>query len=86
MQKTIARINKNVGETVVISLSEFKGKELIDIRIWLRPSDPREEEEWGKLTPTKKGISMGIESIPGLIEALQKAQESLENQSQDEQL
>jgi len=75
MNKAIAKINKNALELVVIRLSEFKGCDLIDIRIWMKPEDPREE---GELKPTKKGISLGIDAIPELIQALQKAQEALD--------
>ena len=71
MNKAIAKINKNALELVVIRLSEFKGCDLIDIRIWMKPEDPREEAE---LKPTKKGVSLGIDAIPELIQALQKAQ------------
>lgn len=84
MNKMIARINKNAGETVVISLSEFQGKELIDIRIWLRPADPREEGEGeNRLTPTKKGVCMNVYSIPRLIEGLKKAEEELARDSKE---
>lgn len=74
MNKAIAKINKNAMETVVIRLSEFKGRDLIDIRVWMKPEDPREE---GELKPTKKGISLGIDAIPELIQALQNAQKAL---------
>ena len=77
MNKAIAEINKNALELVVIRLSEFKGHDLIDIRIWMKPEDPREE---GELKPTKKGISLGIDAIPELIQALEKAQEELEKE------
>ena len=75
MNKAIAKINKNALELVVIRLSEFKGRDLIDIRIWMKPEDPR---EGGELKPTKKGISLGIDAIPELIQALQKAQRALD--------
>ena len=75
MNKAIAKINKNALELVVIRLSEFKGCDLIDIRIWMKPEDPREE---GELKPTKKGISLGIDAITELIQAPQKAQEALD--------
>ena len=40
----------------------------------MKPEDTREEAE---LKPTKKGVSLGIDAIPELIQALQKAQEAL---------
>ena len=44
MNKAIAKMNKNALELVVIRLSEFKGCDLIDIRIWRKPEDLEKRE------------------------------------------
>ena len=69
MSKIIKRIDKNVLEEVIIQLTNFKGKDLIDIRIWIKPL-PTEE---GESKPTKKGVCLGISAIPDLIEGLKEA-------------
>lgn len=70
MSKIIKRIDKSVLEEVIIQLTNFRGRDLIDIRIWTKPL-PTEE---GESKPTKKGVSLGIGAIPALIQALKDAQ------------
>ncbi|MBN2467149.1 MAG: transcriptional coactivator p15/PC4 family protein [Deltaproteobacteria bacterium] len=70
MNEVIARFEKNSFEEVRISLTEFRGKDLIDIRVYFQPEG---EEE---MRPTKKGITISPEKFPELKEgilALEKA-------------
>lgn len=69
MNKIIKKINKNALEEVVVQLTNFRERDLIDLRIWIKPL-PTEE---GESKPTKKGICLGIGAIPELIEALKEA-------------
>ena len=64
MSELIARFEKNSFEEVRISLTEFKGKELIDIRVYYQPEG---EEE---MRPTKKGITISPEKFPELQKGL----------------
>ena len=64
MSEVIARFEKNSFEEVRISLTEFKGKELIDIRVYYQPEG---EEE---MRPTKKGITISPEKFPDLQKGL----------------
>jgi hypothetical protein len=64
----VAQIRKNANETIVVSLDRFNGHELIDIRAWSIFGEPAE------FRPMKKGVSLKIELLPELIEALTSAQ------------
>jgi len=75
MSRIMKRINKNALEEVIVQLTNFKGKDLIDIRIWTKPL-PTEE---GESKPTKKGVSLAVSAIPDLIEALKEAQRASES-------
>ena len=61
----------NRGEVIRVRLSEFKGRELIDIRTWYRAED-------GELRPSSKGISFNSELFPELKAAVDKLSEELE--------
>jgi hypothetical protein len=52
------------GRTIRSSLTQFRGKTLVDVRLWVEPS-PGEP-----LIPTRKGISVPLEYLPELREAL----------------
>ena len=52
------------GEVVRITREEYKGADLINIRVWFTASD-------GELRPSKTGIAINGSQIDQLIEALQ---------------
>jgi len=68
MTKEIAKIEKNAQEEIIVQLTEFKGYDLVDLRVWAKSviGEP------GK--PTKKGLSVKPDILPELIRALQKAE------------
>lgn len=78
-QRLIAEFNKNSLEKVRIVLTEFKGKKLLDIRVYYDASE-NEEPDW---RPTKKGISISLDLIDELLKGLEKAKKMLEK-GQDE--
>lgn len=63
----IATIPKNSREEVRISLSEFRGVDLINLRIWFDAKD-------GDKRPSKDGLALRLEKLPDLIQALQGAE------------
>ena len=63
--KVISQFNKNARETVQVALNNFKGYNLLDIRVYTKDGT-------GKLVPTRKGISISTRLIPQLKEALEK--------------
>jgi len=68
MTKEIAKIEKNAQEEIIVQLTEFKGYDLVDLRVWAKSVIG----ETGK--PTRKGLSIKPDILPELIEALQKAE------------
>lgn len=69
----LAEIEKNPVEKIMITLSEFKKKKYVDLRIYFMNDDM----EW---KPTKKGVTIAPDLIDQVIEALKKAKEELEKQ------
>jgi len=67
MDKTIATIKKNASEEIQISLTNFKGHNLIGIRVFA-------ETDKGEKVPTKKGLACNVKLIPELMAALEQAE------------
>jgi hypothetical protein len=72
MSELIASFEKNSLEEVRISLTEFKGKELIDLRVYYQPEDGEEKR------PTKKGITISPEKFPELKKAILALEKALQ--------
>lgn len=62
---TIAVIPKNLREELRVSLSEFNGHQLANLRIWF-------EAEYGTKRPGNKGLAFKIEKLTAVIAALQE--------------
>ena len=58
-------IKKNRNESIVVSQTDYKGVDLVDIRTFF--TDASDE-----LMPTKKGITVRLEKVDELIAALTK--------------
>jgi Transcriptional Coactivator p15 (PC4) len=71
MSEVISKITKNAREVVLLSLSEFKGRRLIDIRVHV-PGD--QEGEW---LPTRKGISLAVTLYPAFKQGLAQLEQAL---------
>ncbi|MCJ2060107.1 transcriptional coactivator p15/PC4 family protein [Methylobacterium sp. J-048] len=66
----IATVTKNNTEEVRVSLTTFNGFNLVDIRTFARLIGAG-----GEPMPTKRGICLGRDRLPDLIQALIQAQE-----------
>jgi len=68
-QKVVSQFHKNSIEIVKLCVSKWKGKEYIDLRIWVmqNPAEP------GSEVATKKGIRLTADLLPKLIDALNEA-------------
>ncbi len=53
MDDVIAQFEKNATEVVRVSLTEYRGHKLIDIRVYY-------SDDEGQYRPTKKGVSMSV--------------------------
>ena len=58
-------------EVLRVSLSEFKGRQYADIRVWFTDRD-------GVVRPGKAGVTLRPEAVPGVLDALQQAMELLD--------
>ena len=72
MSKTIYTWRKNAGEEVRVSLEEYKGLELLDIRAYTLPTAGREAK------PTPKGIAIRVEQFPELMKGIEKVKKELD--------
>ena len=58
--------NRRRAESVRVTLSEYEGHCLINVRVYLTGTD-------GIDRPTPKGLAMAVRRLPDLVEALTKA-------------
>jgi hypothetical protein len=70
MENIVATFPKNSREQVRVILTEFHGREIINIRVFWSSDGTT----WN---PSPKGLAIGIEKIPLLLAALQQAAEIL---------
>ncbi|MEI8176604.1 MAG: transcriptional coactivator p15/PC4 family protein [Candidatus Omnitrophota bacterium] len=73
MEKTIRSFGKNKFQEIRVSITEFQGNDLIDIRTWsqLKNSDEK--------TPTSKGVSINVKLYPVLKEAVLALEKELKD-------
>lgn len=66
---TVAEWAKNERELVRVSLDEFNGRPIVDVRVWYRHS------ESGEHRPGRQGITMSARHLPALAAAVNQALE-----------
>lgn len=66
--KLVYSFPKNPLEEVRASVTVYKGKQYIDLRIYYKGDD-------GEFHPSKKGITVSLDLFPELEEAIQKLRE-----------
>jgi len=71
MDKLIASFQKNKFEEIRVQIKEFKGYDLVDIRVFAGSKDGEEK------VPTGKGISINVSHFLELKKALLDAEEVL---------
>lgn len=71
-------IERTPTQIVRINLDTFKGRDILNIRVWVL--------KCGKWIPTKRGINLYPHEIHDLEEAIQYAKEDLELSDPDEDL
>jgi hypothetical protein len=65
--------SKNAEETVRVTLMEFKGHKLLDLRAYV-------EDKSGKQVPTRKGLTLSRDLAGELLEGLKRAVEEIEGE------
>lgn len=63
----IANLRKNAREAVFVQLSQFKGHDLLSLRVHYDAGN-------GEMRPGKDGLAVRVEQLPELREALQAAE------------
>ena len=71
MDQTVAKFPKNKFQEVHVGIREFKGNDLVDIRIWTIV------QGLDQMVPTAKGVTINIHLLPQLIKALEDAEKIL---------
>lgn len=69
--KLIDQFNKNASEIIRVQLVKYDNKDLLDIRIWVL-------KDGADYIPTRKGISLRLDQVDSLKEAIDKAAEKIE--------
>jgi hypothetical protein len=59
----LGTVQKNSREEISIDLEEFRGFEIINIRVWFEADD-------GEMRPSKKGLAFRRELLPEILAAL----------------
>jgi hypothetical protein len=70
MGVTIKDIKKNNGEIIRVEVSEFQGREFINIRIWFANIDQNSGQIVFK--PTQKGVALHISQFAELQDGINK--------------
>ncbi len=71
MDKTIATFKKNKFQEIRVGIREFKGNDLVDIRIWTMTQGAEE------MVPTAKGVSINVSLFPELRKAIADVETAL---------
>ena len=70
MSHPVCEISKNSKEIIRLSLEEYRGHKLADLRVYC-------QDEQGGMIPTRKGISIPISLWPQIRAALGKLEEAI---------
>ena len=71
MDQTVSVFPKNKFQKVRVGIREFKGNDLVDIRIWTNAQGA------DQMVPTAKGVTINVNLLPQLLKALQSTESIL---------
>jgi len=71
MDKTISTFPKNKFQEVRVGIREFKGNDLVDVRIWTQTQGSPE------MVATAKGVAINVTLLPQLMKALTEVEKVL---------
>jgi hypothetical protein len=66
LAEVIKKIKKNSSEEIWIAVTDYKERELIDIRVYYRSIDDMQ------MKPTKRGVSLPLPKAAEILQALEK--------------
>jgi len=73
VDQTILVFPKNKFQEVRVGIREFKGNDLVDIRIWTNAQGA------DQMVPTAKGVTINIHLLPQLLKALSDTEKILKD-------
>ena len=76
MSVIIKDIERNNKEIIRIEISEFKGRELINLRIWYQSIDEKGDMVY---KPSQKGVALNISKYEELKQGIDKIGEYLQD-------
>jgi hypothetical protein len=71
MDQTVSVFPKNKFQEVRVGIREFKGNDLVDIRIWTNAQGV------DQMVPTAKGVTVNVHLLPQLLKSLHEAEKIL---------
>jgi hypothetical protein len=63
----VSAIRKADGAEIRVAFSNYKGRRVVDVRVWYLPRDG------GDYLPTRKGITIDADKLPELVAAMTEA-------------
>jgi hypothetical protein len=69
----IGAIRKADGAEVRVSIQNYKGRRVLDIRIWYQPAANL------SYVPTRKGVTVDADKLSGLMEILTCAEKAIDD-------
>ena len=63
MDELIEQFEKNATEVVRVSLTEYRGRKLVDVRVYYSDNE-------GQYRPTKKGVALSVDVYPDFKRAM----------------
>jgi len=75
LEEKISIHEKGSGETIYVYVNEYKGTKYFHIREWYLDVKDNERK------PTKKGVTLPLDKIDALIEAINKLREEVDSQA-----
>ena len=63
----VAAIRKADGAEIRVAFSTYKGRRVVDVRVWYLP------RTGGDYLPTRKGITIDADKLPELVAAMTEA-------------
>lgn len=70
-REEVAAIRKADGAEIRVAIDRYKGRSVIDIRLWFQPKDSPD------YMPSRKGLTFDAEKLPELAQALANAAQCL---------
>jgi hypothetical protein len=67
--RLLATIRKNTREEIRVTRGEYKGHDIIAVRVWF------EDRETGEMRPGKDGLAFRVDLVDEVIEGLQAAKD-----------